>query len=139
MKSVFIDTNVIIDFLANRAPFAFFAGKIFDLVEQKKLTIYISAVSYNNIYYILKQGLTHSATIKLIAQLDNLTVVAPVDQWVIQKAINSNFKDFEDAIQHFCATNVKEIGLIITRDTNDYKKSELPVMTPEEAYSFLSI
>ncbi len=139
MKSVFIDTNVIIDFLANRAPFAFFAGKIFDLAEQKKLTIYISAVSYNNIYYILKQRLNHSATIKLIAQLKDLTMVSTIDQWVIQKAINSNFKDFEDAIQHFCATNVKDVGLIITRDTNDYTKSELPVMTPEEAYSFLSI
>ncbi|TAH14444.1 MAG: PIN domain-containing protein [Sphingobacteriia bacterium] len=139
MKPVFIDTNVIIDFLANREPFAFFAGKIFDLAEQKKLTIYISAVSYNNIYYILKQSLTHSATIKLIAQLEDLTKVAAVDEWVIQKAINSNFKDFEDAIQHFCAVGVKEIGVLITRDTDDFKKSELPVMTPEEAYSFLSI
>jgi predicted nucleic acid-binding protein len=139
MKAVFIDTNVIIDFLANRAPFAVFASKIFNLAGHGKVKIYISAVSYNNIYYILKQTLSHSATIKLLTQLEELAIIAAVDQSVIQNALKKDFKDFEDAIQHYCATNVKEIGLIITRDTNDFKKSELPVMTPEEAYHYLLI
>ena len=54
MKHVFMDTNVVIDFLANRQPFSLYAAKLFDLAVSGSITIYISALSYSNIYYILR-------------------------------------------------------------------------------------
>lgn len=66
-----------------------------------------------------------------------MTEITDVTKNTIQKALKSDFKNFEDAIQYHCATNVGKVDFIVTRDTKDFKKSTLPVMTPEEAVSFL--
>jgi predicted nucleic acid-binding protein len=137
MKRFFVDTNVLIDFLADREPFATDAARLFDLSHKKKIQLYVSAVSYNNIYYILRQSLTHSATIKILDELNEWTHVIDVTAAVIRQSLTSEFKDFEDAIQYNCAKSLSKIEAIITRDTSDYKKSSLPVLTPKEAVSII--
>jgi len=137
MRRFFVDTNVLIDFLADREPFATDAARLFDLSHKKKMQLYVSAVSYNNIYYILRQSLTHSATIKILGELNEWTHVIDVTAAVIRQSLTSEFKDFEDAIQYNCAKSLSKIEGIITRDTSDYKKSSLPVLTPKEAVSII--
>jgi predicted nucleic acid-binding protein len=137
MKRFFVDTNVLIDFLADREPFATDAARLFDLSHKKKIQLYVSAVSYNNIYYILRQSLTHSATIKILDELNEWTFVIDVTAAVIRQSLTSEFKDFDDAIQYNCAKSLSKIEAIITRDTTDYKKSSLPVLTPKEVVSII--
>lgn len=137
MKNIFLDTNVIIDFLADRRPFSLSVAKIFNYVLLGKVKVFISAVSYNNIYYILRQSLTNSEIIKLLDDLCEMTEIADVTKAIIKKSLTSDFKDFEDAIQYNCALNLNKIDFIVTRDTKDFKKSNLPVLTPEEAVSSL--
>jgi hypothetical protein len=50
---------------------------------------------------------------------------------VIDLALSSDFKDFEDALQHYSAIEVKS-DLIITNNIKDYKTSLIPVMTPKQ-------
>lgn len=133
MKQIFLDTNVLIDFLADRKPFSVAAAQIFNLSVSGKIKIYISAVSYNNIYYILRQTFSNSQTIQLLNELCEMTEIADVTKAIIKKALKSDFKDFEDAIQYNCALSLSKIDFIVTRDTKDFKKSILPVMNPEEA------
>jgi len=133
-----MDTNVVIDFLSNRHPFAIDAARLFDLSVNGKIRIYISAVSYNNIYYILRQSLTHNATIKLLAELSDLTEVADVTTNIIRESLKADFKDYEDAIQYYCALNIADIDFIVTQNTKDFKKSRLPILTPTEALSSLT-
>lgn len=135
MKNIFLDTNVVIDFLADRRPFSLDAAKLFNFSFSGKAKIYISAVSYNNIYYILRQSLSGTETIKLLGQLSEMTEIVDVTKNIIKKSIKTDFKDFEDAIQYNCALSLSKIDLIVTRDTKDFKKSSLSVMTPEEAVS----
>lgn len=137
MKNIFLDTNVIIDFLANRQPFSLQAAKLFNYVTLKKIKIYISAVSYNNIYYILRQSLPGKESLELLNQLSEMTEMADVTKNIIEKSLTSNFKDFEDAIQYNCAVSINKIDFIVTRDTKDFKKSSIPVMSPDEALSLL--
>ena len=137
MRNVFLDTNVVIDFLANRVPFAIDAARLFDLALDGEIRIYISAVSYNNIYYIVRQSLSKNATIKLLAQLADMTEIADVTGAVIRQSIKADFKDYEDAIQYHCALNIPNIDFIITRNGKDYKKSILPVLTPVEALAVI--
>ncbi len=137
MKAIFLDTNVLIDFLADRKPFSRDAARLFDYSLKKMLTIYVSAVSFNNIYYIIRQSRSHAVTLKLLNELNTWTEVIDVTNVVIQKALVSEFKDFEDAIQYNCAKSVKKVEFIVTRDTKDYKNSALPVLTPTEAVSLL--
>jgi len=132
-KHIFLDTKVVIDFLADRRPFSIDAAQLFDLAIEEKIRIYISAVSYNNIYYILRRSLTSNATIKLLDELADITEIADVTNEVIRNSLKTDFKDYEDAIQYYCALNIPEIELIVTRNTKDFKKSTIAVLTPAEA------
>jgi predicted nucleic acid-binding protein len=133
VKSLFFDTNVIIDFLADRKPYAEPAGRLFTLALQKKLKIYCAAISYNNIYYLIRQTHTHTQTVKLLDELFNMTEIISVDEKIISQALKSEFRDFEDAIQYYCALPVAGMDGIVTRNTKDFSKSRLPVLSPSEA------
>ncbi|MFY8184790.1 MAG: type II toxin-antitoxin system VapC family toxin [Bacteroidia bacterium] len=135
MKHVFLDTNVLIDFFADRKPFSLEAAKLLNYSLKKKINIYISAVSYNNIYYILRQSCSHTETIKMLAELNEWTEIIDVSKEVIKKSIKSDFKDFEDAIQYNCAKSLAKIECIVTRNTKDFKTSSLPILSPKEALS----
>jgi len=137
MKSIFIDTNVIIDFFANRKPFSIEAAILFNYSFKKKINIYISAVSYNNIYYILRQSCSHTETIKMLTELNEWTDTVDVSKDIINKSLKSNFKDFEDAIQYNCAKSLKKIDFIVTRDTKDFKTSSIPILTTNEAVTVI--
>ena len=137
MKHVFFDTNILIDFLADRKPFSVAAAKLFNLADKGKLCIYISAVSYNNIYYILRQYSSHKEALKLLSILAEMTEIIDVTKSVIRESLGSDFKDFEDAIQYHSALTNKKIDAIVTRDTKDFKTSVISVLTPTEALSVL--
>jgi predicted nucleic acid-binding protein len=138
MKHIFMDTNVVIDFLADRYPFSLQAAQIFKLADMGKAQIYISAVSYNNIYYVLRQSLNNLATIKLLEGLEELTKVADVTRDVIKKSLKTDFTDYEDAIQYYCALSIPDIHFIVTRNVKDFKKSLIPILNPEEALAVLN-
>lgn len=137
MKHVFLDTNVLLDFLADRKPFSLEAAKLFNYSFKKKISIYVAAVSYNNIYYILRQSCSHLQTIKILNELQEWAEVVDVSKEVIRKSLKSDFKDFEDAIQYNCAKAIGKIDCIVTRDTKDFKMSSLPVMTPRETLTMI--
>jgi predicted nucleic acid-binding protein len=133
MKHIFMDTNVVIDFLANRQPFSLDAARLFTMSVEGKIKIYISAVSYNNIYYVLRQSLTNMSTIKLLAELADITEITDVTDVIIRESLKTEFKDYEDAIQYYSALSIPLIDFIVTRNTKDFKKSSLPILTPAEA------
>ncbi|RYD75901.1 MAG: PIN domain-containing protein [Sphingobacteriales bacterium] len=139
MKQVFMDTNIVIDFLANRQPFAMDAAKIFDLAVNGKVRIFIAAVSYNNIYYILRQYMSGSATLKLLGELADMTEITDVTAVIIRQSLKTDFKDYEDAIQYHSALSIADLDFIVTRNTKDFKKSTLAVLTPTEALASLNI
>ena len=133
MKHVFMDTNIVIDFLADRKPFSLDAAKLFELSVRGIIKIHISAISYNNIYYILRRSLTNNATIKLLDELSELSEITDVTKAIIKQSLKTDFKDYEDAIQYYSALSISKIDCIITRNLKDFKRSNLPVLTPSEA------
>lgn len=133
MKHIFLDTNEVIDFLADRRPFSLEAAKLFDFGIEGAAKIYIAAASYNNIYYIIRQSLTHKATINLLDELSEITVIVDVTDAIIRKSLKTDFSDYEDAIQYHCALSVPEINFIVTRNVKDFRKSTLSVLSPSEA------
>ncbi len=131
MDKVLIDTDVILDFFFNRDPFAVFAAEIFNLCEEKKIKGYTTPIIICNVYYLLRKSAQHEIIIEKIKQLLNLIEVIKIDKEVIYGALNSGFKDFEDALQNFAAIEYGEIEIILTRNIKDFKKSKLAVLTPE--------
>ena len=137
MKKVFIDTNVIIDFLANRNPFSEYAAILFQLAKDKRIKICVSAISFNNTYYILRKVCSHKKALSLIFEIEEYVEIQETNRTILKKALQSSFNDFEDAIQYYSAVELREIDFITTRDLKDFKQSELPVLSPETSVKLL--
>ena len=131
-NKVFLDSDVVLDHLADRQPFAECAHRIFALAETGRVRVCISALSFSNLYYILRKLKGHADTLGLLTKLKRLVRVSAVGELEIDLALNSQFADFEDAIQNFAASAEDGVSAIITRNLSDYKASELPVFSPEQ-------
>lgn len=131
MKSVLIDSDVILDSLFDRKPFADYATIILKMCETGKINGFLTPLIYSNVYYLLRQTAKHEKVIEKLKQLLKITEVLLMDRKVIENALNSEFKDFEDGLQNYSAFNSGNIDLILTRNLKDYKNSELGVFTPE--------
>lgn len=136
MNNVLIDTDVILDFFFDRAPFSDDAERILSLCDTGSLNGFVTPVICSNTYYLLRQNASHEKVMAKMNQLMMLVDVLQMDRETVMQALNSGFRDFEDAMQNFAANISGSISVIITRNVKDYTKSELGVMTPE---SFLKI
>jgi predicted nucleic acid-binding protein len=130
MTNLFIDTDVIIDFLTDRKPFSREAAIIFTLIEQNKLRGYVSSLTFSNLYYVLRKFGSHKSVISKLESLSKIVGILKVEGQTIKNALASEFNDFEDSIQYFSAVDYKRIDIIITRNTKDFRNSDIPVMTP---------
>jgi len=131
MKKVLIDTDVILDFFFDRKPFSENSTIILSLCERGILDGFITPLIISNIYYLLRRTAKHEKVIEKLKQLLKIVHVLEMDRLVVEKALNSEFKDFEDALQNFSAVNDGEIEAIVTRNVKDFKKSEIGVLSPE--------
>lgn len=137
MKAVFVDTNILIDLLADRQPFSKFAVSLFAMADNNKVKLYTSSHSYATTHYLLKKYISEAALRKLLYNLLDFIELIPVDISIVRKSLLSNHKDFEDAIQMFAASSVKSIDFIVTRNLKDFKDADIPALPPDELLNYL--
>lgn len=129
---ILIDTNVLLDLLAERKPFYEHAKIIIDLCDFKKIEGMISAHSVTNIFYILRKSFGNDETRDILLNLCSIFKIENIDEVkIISSLKNKNFKDFEDCLQMECAIS-SNADYIITRDKKDFANSLIPCLTPEE-------
>jgi predicted nucleic acid-binding protein len=131
MRKIFLDTNIILDLLANRMPFYTDAAELFSLADKKKIILSISSLCLADIHYILSRQKPEIEVRKILRNFKVLVNVLSLDDKIIDLALNSEFRDFEDAIQYYTAIE-NDQELIITRNQSDFKDSKLPIMTAGE-------
>lgn len=137
MKKVFIDTNILVDLIADRRPFSKFAIQLFSKAEERKIKIYTSSHSIATTHYLLKKYIDEKELRDVLHNiLDYLNIVA-IDIDVIKKGLKSKHKDFEDALQIISAYSIDKLDCIVTRNTKDFKSSEILVLTPDELVKYL--
>jgi predicted nucleic acid-binding protein len=134
MSRIFLDTNVILDLLGERVPFFDSIAKVATLADQKKLTLIVSPLSFTTIDYVLNKYETSESVLNKLRKFKIICEVCEVNEETIDKALNSSFKDFEDAVQYFSALQ-SNCSIIITRNGKDFKHSTIPIMTAEEYLS----
>ena len=131
MKNLFLDTNIVLDLLAHRMPFYTEAAKLFSLADKKILKLSISALCLADSNYILSKQLPPAEVRKILRKFKVLVNLIPIDSKISELALNSEFSDFEDAIQYFTAIE-NDQDIIITRNQQDFKESKIPIMTAGE-------
>lgn len=137
MQKVFIDVDVCLDLLSGRKPFNEAAERIFSLADQKHLRLYVSSLSFSNIDYILQSHFKISDARKTLSRFKTLVHVLAVDDKIIDLALTSDIKDFEDAIQYYTSIN-HGIENLVTRNLRVYKKAKCKVMSPEMLLKIIS-
>lgn len=130
MERVFIDTDIILDVLAKREPHFEFAAHLLSLSDRGKIKLGVSSLTFSNLNYILTKQFGAIEARKVLVRFKTLVQVTTVDDKIIELALGSNFKDFEDAIQYYCAIN-NGFKTLLTRNLKDYKSAKIPVMTAE--------
>lgn len=132
MTRLLVDTNIILDLLAAREPFVEEAQILFSMPESKEVNLFTSALSMANTAYILSRQLDTTSTRSLLRKFRTLIHIAPLDQQIIDQAINDDlFTDLEDGFQYYTALNLP-VDAIITRNLRDFRSSALPVLTARQ-------
>lgn len=131
MAKVFVDTDIILDLLAGREPYYQYAAKLFSMADSGKIEICVSSLTFSNLNYILSKQFSVAQARKKLLTFKTLVTVLSVNEKVVDLALNSDFKDFEDALQYFTATEFK-VTTLLTRNLKDYKKAEIAVLSAEQ-------
>lgn len=134
---VLIDTNIIIDLLANREDFAESAAQLFKLCEIGKVQGIVYALSIANIVYVMRKELERSQIEDVITKLSSIFTIADMKGDDLKKATALPIPDFEDALQSACASRVKA-DFIVTRNLKDFKNSKVMAIKPSELIERLS-
>lgn len=134
MIRLFLDTNVILDLLAERIPFYDSIAKVATLADQKKIVLVVSPLSFTTVDYVLNKFESSDSVLNKLRKFKIICEVCEVDEKTIEKGLNSSFKDFEDAVQYFTALQYN-CSIIITRNGKDFKSATIPIMTAEEYLS----
>jgi predicted nucleic acid-binding protein len=132
MTRYFLDTNILLDFLGNRQPFGKYALEIFNKSRLKEWQLWTSDNSILTSYYIISKEIGEAESRIKIGRLINYLEIQPSQKAQILQALNSDFKDLEDAVQYFCASSISKLEGIITRNKKDFKSSQIPVFEPWE-------
>jgi predicted nucleic acid-binding protein len=139
IPEVFIDTDVAFDIISERLPHFQQSVKVLELAAHNKIKILLSETSLANLVYLtfeihkLKDG--KSILIDFIKSCE----IKHADKATILIALESSFKDKEDAIQYFAALQ-SGADFFVTRNEKDFKKHKteaLPVFSPSELLSRL--
>lgn len=135
MKALF-DTNIILDVLLDRKPFADHASFLMSKVELSEINGFLCATTVTTVYYLLSKYLDKKTAMISINSIMALFEVASVNRIVIESALKSKFTDFEDSVLHESARHAG-VEYIITRNVKDFKSAQIPAFTPVEFLSML--
>ena len=128
---LFIDTDIILDVLAKREHFSGPAVQLFTLIDEEKVEAFTTPVVFSNLLYILSKFKNRSFAYSSLRKLRLLIKIIQVDEKVVDLALNSKFKDFEDAIQLY-STKLHELDFIVTRNVKDFVSKDLVALTAED-------
>jgi len=129
---IYIDTNVYLNSIENRDNNI--SKEVLIFLEARDIKIFVNDLSIINIHYITRKSLNRELIKVEIKKILSKHEVVPIDRFIIENSLDSEFKDFEDGVQFFCAKRV-EADLIITNNPKDFKKSDIKIMTPLEFHS----
>ena len=128
---VFVDTNIIIDLLADRQPHSTAAFELFKVGNKVRWTLYTSSNSIVAAYYILKKysSTEHITSLKVLLERIRVKDLNHSD---ILRALSSEIGDLEDACQEICARKIGSIQYLITRDKKGFKTSTIQALSAGE-------
>ena len=126
-----IDANIILDVLMDRQPFVKDSSLIWKLCETGQTKGYISALTFANMMYIMRKELSVEMIEEVFRKLKLIFEFVGFSPVILEKAVEMQWKDFEDAVQSATAEQI-HADYIITRNVRDFAQSKVMAFTPSE-------
>ena len=136
MIHAFVDCDVIIDLLTHREPHFTDSALIFQRALEKKIKLFTSPLAIANVHYMVRKTKDENKTRDAISKLLNIIEVTDMNKSTVHSALESEMKDFEDAMQSYSAS-LQACDYVITRNIKDYKNSDLEAKKPYEVLQIL--
>ncbi len=131
MRRVFLDANVVLDYLLFREPWDAQAAPLWAAITEGTLTACVGTNTLLNVAYIARKSFDMQRMRVALRELMDLLEIVGVEEATLRSALISPISDFEDAVQHECALTA-EAEAVITRDLDDFRNARLPVFAPAE-------
>ncbi len=131
MIKAYIDCNILIDWLLDREPYSFYAAKIIEYTEEKKIESYLSALTLANTYYLISKELNKKIANEFLKDSIALFRFTDMKPEVIIKAIENKYRDFEDDLHYNTAID-NNLDYLITRNKKDFKNENIMIVDAEE-------
>lgn len=135
---VLCDTNVLLDVFLERTPFFEASSQIVGLAEQGKIDGWICGTTVTTIFYLLAKALSREKAKKNVKKLLKIFHISNINRVVLEEALDSDFKDYEDGVLYQSAVHAN-LEAIITRNQKDFQGSSLPVYSPAEFLNAMDI
>ncbi len=135
--NVLFDTDVLVDFLLDREPFAEAAAQLLTAVDRGELYGCACANSITTVFYLTRKAVGAPKAKRHVRALLSLLQIAGVNESVLAEALDSRIRDFEDAVVAASAARAK-VDIIVTRNLKDFKHATLPVQTPAQLLTLLT-
>lgn len=130
-QHVFLDTNVVLDLLGERLHFYDSIAKVATLADKGELQLFASALTFATVSYFLAKNESNEIMKEKLRKFKIICKISALDDLIIEKGLNSKFKDFEDSLQYFSALQ-SDCQVILTRNAKDFKHTTISVMNAEE-------
>ena len=136
---LFLDTNVLIDFILERPKFYPPAAMIISYAVEGKVNICASSMSIvtTNFICVERCDMPLENFRKKIDFLRDFLEICSVDESDVYQSYDKKWKDFEDGVQCFSAKR-NGADYLVTRNTKDFEEEDLKVVDVEEACKLLS-
>ena len=135
---ILFDTNIILDVLLNRKDFVEFSANLVGMAENNQIDGYLCTTTITTLYYLISKTTNRKQAKIEIQKLLTIFGIADVNSTVLELSVNSEFGDFEDAVQYYSGECCGVDGLV-TRNAKDYKNTNLPIYTSEELLGIVTI
>jgi predicted nucleic acid-binding protein len=132
-NKIFVDSDILLDFLLNRPGFADYSQALVNRGNQKSLSLFTSALILANVHYIITKNVNKETAKRSVQYLVDIMNILPFEVSHINFSINQEYIDLEDGIQYYIAKQ-NNCDIIITRNIKHYKKFDIPVLTAENFY-----
>ncbi|MEK7407763.1 MAG: PIN domain-containing protein [Acidobacteriota bacterium] len=137
MRRLLLDVNVVLDVLLDRRPHVEASGAVWAAIERGQAQGVLAAHAVTTIHYLVRREQGAARARGTIAAILQVFGVAPVDQKVVQGALQLAWHDFEDSATA-AAAELAGCHALVTRDPRGFPASPVRVISPEEAAALLS-
>lgn len=128
---LFLDTNILIDVIANRKPWVDEALVLFELAKQQRLSLVVADFSFINLAYITRKFFSQKELYALFCDFCRYIEIVEVGREVIEKSFQNQWKDMEDCIQYLVAKR-ERVDYLITRNKKDFLGADIPILSPSD-------